>query len=160
MVTRMLTSAWLYTFQSHVITRSSWMFNYPTGGGTDSQSIIDTLCWLVSLKPFRVYSGYIHHSASISLWEFIWEFYTRCYILVHGLCFFKLLFMGPKELTSVVPPLMMSHQVQMLQHNMNVRHQHSWPKVTPLQALHGVNELKVSTLQEMWHLFTLFAWFC
>ena len=27
------------------------------------------------------------------------DFNTRCYTLVHGFCFFKLLFIGPKELT-------------------------------------------------------------
>ncbi len=35
---------------------------------------------------------------SISLWEFIWGFNTRCYTLVHGFCFFKLFLMVGKEL--------------------------------------------------------------
>ena len=33
----------------------------------------------------------------ISLWDLFGGFNTRFYTLVHGFCFFKLLYIGPKE---------------------------------------------------------------
>ncbi len=35
----------------------------------------------------------------ISLWDFIWRFYSRRYTLEHGFCFFRLLFIGCIGLT-------------------------------------------------------------